>query len=51
MWFGNDVAEDIWKYRFTYGPMENMEKTERGISIMLPSVVPHRKFAIWRRLS
>ena len=25
VWFGNDVAEDIWKCRFTYGLMENME--------------------------
>ena len=31
VWFGNDVAEDIWKCRFTYGPMSNMAKTERGI--------------------
>ena len=35
MWFGNDVTEDIWKCRFTYGPMANMAKTERGISIMV----------------
>ena len=21
VWFGSDVAEDIWKCRFTYGPM------------------------------
>ena len=34
-WFSDDVAEDIWKYRFTYGPMENMTKTERGILIMV----------------
>ena len=26
VWFGDDVAEDIWKCRFTYGPMVNMEK-------------------------
>ena len=35
VWFGGDVAEDIWKWRFTYGTMANMEKTERGISIMV----------------
>ena len=35
VWFGDDVAEDIWKLRFTYGPMENMERTEQGISIMV----------------
>ena len=35
VWFGHDVAEDIWKFRFTYGPMANMAKTERGISIMV----------------
>ena len=26
VWFGDDVAEDIWKCRLTYGPMANMEK-------------------------
>ena len=35
VWFSDDVAEDIWKCRFTYGPMANMAKTERGISIMV----------------
>ena len=35
VWFGDNVAEDIWKCRFTYGLMANMEKTERGISIMV----------------
>ena len=35
VWFGDDVAEDIWKCRFTYGPMANMEQTERGTSIMV----------------
>ena len=35
VWFGDNVAEDIWKCRFTYGPMANMAKTERGISIMV----------------
>ena len=35
VWFGDDVAEDIWKYIFTYGPMENMGKTERGVLIMV----------------
>ena len=34
VWFGDDVTEDIWKCRFTYGPMSNMAKTELGISIM-----------------
>ena len=38
VWFGHDVAEDIWKCRFTYGPMAkmaSMEKTERVILIMV----------------
>ena len=35
VWFGNDVAEDIRKCRFTYGPMANMEKTEQGTLIMV----------------
>ena len=35
VWFGDDVAEDIYKCRFTYGPMANMAKTERGISIIV----------------
>ena len=35
VWFDNDIAEDIWKCRFTYVPMANMAKTERGISIMV----------------
>ena len=35
VWSGDDVAEDIWKFRFTYKPMENMEKTERCIFIMV----------------
>ena len=35
VWFGDNVAEDIWKCRFTYGPMANMAKTEQGISIMV----------------
>ena len=26
IWFGRNNAEYIWKYRFTYGPMANMEK-------------------------
>ena len=30
VWFVNDVAEGIRKYRFTYGQMANMAKTERG---------------------
>ena len=29
MWFGEDVMEDIWKCRFTYALMENMEKPSR----------------------
>ena len=33
--FGDDVAEDICKWRFTYEMMANMAKTERGISIMV----------------
>ena len=35
LWFGNYVAEDICKCRFTYGPMENMAKTERDILIIV----------------
>ena len=35
VWFCNDVAEDIWKCRFTYRLMANMEETERSISIMV----------------
>ena len=35
VWFGNDVAEGIWKFRFTYGLIVNMAKTERGISIIV----------------
>ena len=34
VWFGDDVTEEIWKWRFIYGPMVNMAKTEWGISIM-----------------
>ena len=33
VWFGDDVVKDIWKYRFTYGPIANMENYEWGISI------------------
>ena len=32
---GNNVSKEIYKCRFTYRPMANMAKTERGISIML----------------
>ena len=35
VWFGEDVAEEIWKCRFTYGPMANMAKTELSILIMV----------------
>ena len=35
VWFGDDVAEDIQKCRFTYRPMANMPKTERGILIVV----------------
>ena len=35
VWFCGDVAEDIWKCRFTYRPMANMEKNEQGISIIV----------------
>ena len=35
VWFGYDVAEDICKWRFTYGPMVNISKTKRGILIMV----------------
>ena len=34
VWFGDYVAEDICKCRFTYGIMVNMAKSERGISII-----------------
>ena len=30
VWFGDNVAKDIWKYIFTYGPMENMTKKRAG---------------------
>ena len=33
--FGNDVAEDICKCRFSYRLMANMAKTEQGIFIMV----------------
>ena len=51
VWFGNNVVEDIYKCRFSYGPMVNMAKTEQGISIFFSSVGPHKKFGEWRRLS
>ena len=51
VWFGNDVAENIWKFRFTYGPMANMKKTSRASRLWLSSVGPNRIFGIWRRLS
>ena len=35
VWFGENVAEDIWKFIFTYRQMENMAKTEHGIYIMV----------------
>ena len=35
VWYGNNVAEEIYKFRFTYIPMENIAKTERGIQIMV----------------
>ena len=35
VWFGEDVAEDFWRCRFTYEPMASMAKTERGISIIV----------------
>ena len=35
MWFGKNVAEDIWKCIFTYKLMANMAKIEWGISIMV----------------
>ena len=35
LWFGGNSAEDIWKCRFTYGPMANMAKTDWGISLMV----------------
>ena len=48
--FGNDIVEDILKCRFTYEPMSNIAKTERGISIMVLSNEPHKKFWIWSML-
>ena len=35
MWFGDNIAEYIWKCKFTYRPMANTERTERGFLIML----------------
>ena len=51
VWFGDDVAEDIWKCRFTYGPMANMEKLSGAYQLWFSSVGPHTKFGIRRRLS
>ena len=51
VWFRDDVAEDIWKCRFTYGPMANMEKLSGASRLWFSSVGPHKKFGIWRRLS
>ena len=50
VWFGDDVVEDLWKCRFTYGQMANMAKTERGILIMVFIHWNAQKFEIWRRL-
>ena len=38
VWFGDNITEDIWKCRFTYGPMANMAKTERVILIKIETV-------------
>ena len=46
VWFGGDVAEDIWKCIFTYRPIVNIAKTERGISNMVSSLRTHKKFGI-----
>ena len=46
VWFRDDVAEDIWKCRFTYGPMANMEKLSGAYRLLFSSVGPHRKFGI-----
>ena len=35
VWFGNGVAEDIFKCRSTYGPMSDILKTNQGISFMV----------------
>ena len=35
VWYGNNVAEEIYKFRFTYIPMENIAKTERGVLIVV----------------
>ena len=51
LWYGGDVAEDIWKYRFTYRPMENMEKPGGAYQLLSSSIGPHMKFGIWRRMS
>ena len=50
VWFGDNVAEDIWKCIFTYGPMENIEKLSGVSQLSFSSVEPHSKFGIWRRL-
>ena len=50
VWFGDDVEEDIWKCRFTYGLMANMTKLSGASQLWFSSVGPHKKFGIWRRL-
>ena len=34
VWFGEDIAEDIMKVRFSHGSIANVAKTDRGISVM-----------------
>ena len=51
VWFGDDVAENIWKYRFTYGLMANMTKLSGASQLWFSFVGLHSKFGIWRRLS
>ena len=51
VWFGNDVAEEIWKCRFTYRPMANMEKLSGAFLLWFSYVGPHKKFGIWGRMS
>ena len=51
VWFGDDVPEDIWKCRFTYGPMSNRQKLSGSYQLWFSSLEPHNKFGIWKRLS
>ena len=50
VWFGDDATEDIWKCRFTYGPITNKEKLSGESRLWFSSVGTHKKFGRWRKL-